>query len=175
MGMLGRMRRALAAVLLASALPAAAATFVATSVEEMARTSDVVVRGRVLDLASRLTPSGRILTEVEVAVDAAWKGAPAAIVRLVVPGGSVGSIALKVDAAPTFEPGEEVVLFLARGGAAWHVNGLALGKYRVAGGEARPALASGGARVLPRALSAGEREVGAMPVEELERRVRAAR
>lgn len=161
------------AVLAAGAGPAAAATFVATSVEEVARTSDAVVRGRVVSTAARPTRDGRIVTEVEVAVDAAWKGAPGATVRLVVPGGRLPGVAMRVDAAPAFEEGEEVVVFATRRGAAWHVNGLALGKYRVAGGEARPAL--GGAAVLPRALRAGERRVGAMSVAELERRVKEAR
>ncbi len=165
---------ALALVLLASAAaPAAAATFVAPSVEEMARSSDAVVRGRVAGLASRATRDGRIVTEVEVLVASAWKGAPEGSVRLVVPGGRVGRLAMKVDAAPAFAEGEEVVVFLSRAGAAWRVNGHALGKYGVVRGEARPAL--GGARVLPGALAAGERHVGAMPVGELERRVRAAR
>lgn len=165
-------RPPLAAVLLALAGPAAAATFFETSVEEMARTSDAVVRGRVAGAASRFTRDGRIVTEVEIAVDGAWKGNASAVLRLVVPGGSVGGIAQTVDAAPRFEEGEEVVVFVTRRGAAWLVNGHALGKYRVEGAEARSAL--GGAKVLPRALPAGERAVGTMGVAELEARVRAA-
>lgn len=169
------MRRtpALALLLFAFAAPAAAATFVAPSVEEMARSSDAVVRGRVLDTASRAAADGRIVTEVEVLVDGAWKGAPAATVRFVVPGGRVGRLAMRVDAAPTFAVGEDVVVFLSRAGQGWRVNGRALGKYRVEGAEARPSLQ--GARVLDRPLAAGERQVGAMPLAELERRVRAAR
>ncbi|HEX9049602.1 MAG TPA: hypothetical protein VF841_03630 [Anaeromyxobacter sp.] len=174
------MRRVLAfaaLIVLASAAPgrAAAATFVATSVEEVARTSDAVVRGRVARTAARATRDGRIVTEVEIAVRDAWKGAPAATVRVVVPGGRLPGVAMRVDAAPSFAPGEEVVVFLSRGGEIWYVNGLALGKFRVDGASARPAL--GGAAVLPRPvpLAAGERQVGPMPVAELERRVRAAR
>lgn len=166
-------RLGLAALLLALAGPAAGATFVATSVEQVARTSDAVVRGRVRAVSSRFTRDGRIVTEVELLVESAWKGAPEATVRLVVPGGRVGSLAQIVDAAPRFEEGEEVVVFLSRRGPAWRVNGHALGKYRVEGGEARSAL--GGAQVLPRALEAGERAVGTMGVPELERRVRSAR
>ncbi len=168
------MRRWVAVLLLAFAAPAGAATFVSMSVEETARSSDAVVRGRVLSTASRLTRDGRgIVTEVEIGVESAWKGAPEATVRVVVRGGRVGSIAQWVDAAATFEEGEEVVVFLARRGAGWRVMGQALGKYRVEGGAARPALA--GDDVLPRALPSGERAVGPMPVAELERRVRAAR
>jgi hypothetical protein len=163
-----------ASVLLVFAAPGVAATFIATSVEETARSSDAVVRGRVLSTAARLTRDGRsVVTEVEIAVESAWKGAPEATVRLVVPGGSVGRIAQIVDAAARFEEGEEVVVFLARRGAGWRVMGQALGKYRVEGADARPSLSD--EDVLPRALAAGERAVGPMAVAELERRVRAAR
>ena len=170
------MRRALLLLLLAVAAPAPAraTTFVATSVEEAARSADVVVRGRVTSSVGRVTRDGRrVVTEVEIAVDSTWKGATDATVRVVVPGGSTGALAMRVDAAPTFEPGEEVVVFLARQGPVWRVMGLALGKYRVEGTDARPRLE--GATVLPRELAAGERAVGTMPVAELERRVRAAR
>jgi hypothetical protein len=172
------MRRALALPLLALLLlvpgPAAAATFVETSVEEAARSAEAVVRGRVTSATARVAGDGRrVVTDVDIAVDSAWKGAPGATVRVVVPGGSTGSLAQWVDAAPTFEPGEEVVVFLGRRGDGWTVMGLALGKYRVDGPEARPALAH--AVVLPRALPAGERATGPMPVAELEGRVRAAR
>jgi hypothetical protein len=168
------MRWPLAVVLLLAAAPAAAATFVQTSVEETARSSDAVVHGRVLSRASRMTTDGRaIVTEVEIAVDRAWKGAPESVVRVFVPGGRVGKIAQAVDAAATFDEGEEVVVFLARRGPAWRVMGHTLGKYRVVGSEARPSLEH--AEILPRALSTGERAVGPMALDELERRVRAAR
>jgi hypothetical protein len=164
---------AVALVSLLTAAPAAATTFVASSVEEMARSSEAVVHGRVIATAARATGDGRIVTDVDVAVASAWKGAPEETVRLVVPGGSLGWIALRVEGAPTFAQGEEVVVFAGREGRAWRVNGYALGKYRVVGGEARPAV--GSARVLPRALTAGERAVGPMSLAELERRVRSAR
>jgi hypothetical protein len=175
------MRRSLALAALclglavAAARPAGAATFAATTVEEVARTSDAVVRGRVVAVAARSTRDGRIVSDVEIAVDEAWKGAPDPVVRVVVPGGRLPHLAMRVDAAPEFEPGEEVVVFLARGAKGWHVNGLAQGKFRVEAGGARPA--SEAAAVLPRAapLPPGERQVGPMPVSELERRVRAAR
>jgi hypothetical protein len=167
------MRRTLALLLLVAG-PAAAATFVETSVEEAARSAEAVVRGRVVAATARVAGEGRrVVTEVEIAVEDAWKGAPGATVRVVVPGGSTPTLAQWVDAAPTFAPGEEVVVFLGRRGDAWTVMGLALGKYRVDGPDARPAL--GRAVVLPRALPPGERAAGEMPVAELERRVKAAR
>jgi hypothetical protein len=169
------MRRALAAVLLlAAAASAGAATFAAASVEETARSSDAVVRGTVRGARSRLTRDGRrVVTEIDIAVTSAWKGSPGDTVTVVVPGGSTPGLAMSVDGAPSFEEGEEVVVFLARSGPAWQVMGLALGKYRVQGPDAMPGFHP--ADVRPRALAAGERAAGPMPVEELERRVRAAR
>jgi len=167
------MRRLPALALAAIAATAAASTFVAATVEEVARSSEAVVRGRVVAAAGRSTRDGRIVTDVDVEVASAWKGAPERTLRVVVPGGSLGWIALRVEGAPTFAPGEEVVVFLSREGRAWRVNGYGQGKYRVVGAEARPGL--GGAEVVGRAVARGERLVGAMPVDELERRVRAAR
>jgi hypothetical protein len=168
------MRRWLAVALLALAARAGAATFVETSVEEVARSASAVVHGVVLGRESRLTADGRIVTEVEIAVSSAWKGEAEPIVRVLVPGGSLGWIASTNDAAASFEDGEEVVVFLARharGG--YSVTGHALGKFAVVGQDARAAV--GGARMLPRALATGERSVGTMPLAELERRVRSAR
>jgi hypothetical protein len=168
------MRRLLVLLLAASAGPADAATFVQTSVEAAARGSDAVVHGKVLSRTSRMTEDGRaVYTEVEIGVGSAWKGAPDEVVRVFVRGGRVGRVAQVVDGAAAFEDGEEVVVFLSRRGAAWRVTGNALGKYRVDGGMARPSLAE--ADVIPRALAAGERAVGAMPLDELEQRVRGAR
>ncbi len=167
------MRWQLAPLLLVVATPAVAATFVATSVEDVARSSDVVVRGRVRSRQARATADGRIVTDVDVDVLGAWKGTPERSVRFVVPGGSLGKVALAVDAAPTFADGEEVVVFLARKGSGYVVAAWALGKFRIEGTEARPGVS--GALVLPRQIPSGERQVEPMPVAELERRVRAAR
>ncbi len=170
---MARMRWTLAAALLAAAAPAAGSTFVAASVEEIARSSEAVARGRVVATASRVARDGRIVTDVDIAVSAAWRGAPGERVRLTVPGGEAGGVGLRVDGAPTFETGEEVVVFLARKAGAWRVNGWAMGKYRIVGDEARPGIA--GLNVLPRGLAAGERVVEPMRLAELERRVRSAR
>jgi hypothetical protein len=163
----------LAALAALAPAPAQATTFLETSVEELARGSEVVVRGRVLGRTSRWH-GGRIVTSVRVAVASAWKGAPGAELEVVVPGGRVGDLAQHVAGSPTFRADEEVVVFAARSAPdTLEVTGLALGKFRVEGGVARPQLE--GARVELRPLAAGERASGAMPVEELEARVRATR
>ncbi|HYG67141.1 MAG TPA: hypothetical protein VD838_05755, partial [Anaeromyxobacteraceae bacterium] len=115
----------------------------------------------------------RILTEVELVVHAWWRGTTPERVRVVVPGGRVGNLAQRVDAAPVFDAGEDVVVFLGRRGTRWRVAGLALGKFRVDGATARPTLDE--LRFAPGRTPPGERVVGAMPLVELERRVREAR
>ncbi|WP_041453536.1 hypothetical protein [Anaeromyxobacter dehalogenans] len=168
------MHRALALLLSALALPAAAATFRSTTIEEAARSSDAVVRGRVERQASRLEADGRrIVTDVVVAVSSAWKGSPGARVTVTVPGGVVGDVGMWVSAAPRLANGEEVVLFLYRRGGGWRVNGLALGTFRVDGDRAEPDVDEADQLAAP--TRAGEARIARTSLAELERRVRAAR
>ncbi len=163
----------LGALLAAAPAVASAAMFLETSVEDVARASDAVVRGRIERRTSFFTRDGRtILTEVTVVVADAWKGTPGARVRIVVPGGRVGTLAQRVDAVPALPVGEEVVVFLSRRADFWELNGLALGKFRLEAGRAVPDLA----RVAFQGPSvrAGEKRVGEMPVDELRRRVAGA-
>jgi hypothetical protein len=169
------MTRALGLALsLAAAAPAAATTVLPATVEELARASDAVVRGVVESRATRPAAGGRLLyTFVEVRTAELWRGAAAGRVTVRVPGGARGRIAQRVAGAPALAPGDEVVLFLRRAGEVHQVTGLALGKFAVAGGTARPDLA--GLHLAARSLPAGERAAEEMPVAELEARVRGAR
>jgi hypothetical protein len=173
-------RPALAAALLAASIvalcaapPARAALAVQVSVEGLARTSEAVVRG-VVQRRTGVRAGSRIYTEVEVRAADVWRGAAPAVVKVQVPGGVVGDVGQRVDASPLFADGEEVVLFLARpGGRAWRVNGLAQGKFRVEGGQAKPDVS----RLVfhKREVEPGERAAEPMTVAELERRVREVR
>ncbi len=164
---------ALGGVLLAGV--AAAAVGRPATVEQLAREADAVVRGRVAGMASGWAADGRhVVTRVTLRVSKVLRGAAGGEVVLEVAGGVAGGFGQRVDAAPVFEPGEEAVVFLRRvAGGRWLVHGMAQGKFRVAGGEATPDLADWA--FVPEALPAGERRAEAMPIEELERRVRAAR
>jgi hypothetical protein len=169
------MRRALLTLTLLVAAPAQGAVFRQTSVEWLARGADAVVRARAERVESRLAPDGlRIFTEVTLRTLQVWRGTAPALLVVTVPGGELGGWGQRVDGAPVFKAGEEVVVFLARRGgmAAWSVHGLALGRFLVEGGTARPVL--DGARVVAGAVPHGERVVEAMPVAELEQRVRGA-
>jgi hypothetical protein len=172
----GAVRGATLAAALVLAAPALASLAVPVSVEDLARSSDAVVRGRVVKLTARRSNDGsRIFTYAEVEPTAVWRGSAPARVTVVVPGGVVGDIGERVDGAPTFSEGEEVVLFVGKlGGHEFQVHGMAQGKFAVAKGQARPSLSRLGF-VDGRALRKGERRAEPMAVDELERRVREAR
>jgi hypothetical protein len=154
---------------------ARAAQAVALSVEELARTSDLVVRGRVARVESRWSEDGwRIFTFADVEAAESWRGRPAGSIRVLVPGGVIGRIGQRVDGAPILARGEEVVLFLIRGEASFfRVTGLAQGKFSVDGATARPDLTH--VSFVGSRVGSGERRAEAMPLAELERRAAAAR
>ncbi len=164
---------ALAALLVSLAGPAAAAVGLAATVEELAGESDAVVRGRVAGRASRWTDGGRrLVTEIILEVNERWRGEAPGRVVLRVPGGERDGVGQRVDGAPAFDDGEEVVVFLRRlPGGAFRVHGLAQGKFRVLEGEARPDLRR--IRLVAGEARPGSRRVEAMPIGELARRVRA--
>jgi hypothetical protein len=168
-------RRLVAAVFLVATTPAFGAQAIAVSVEELARTSDAVVRGRVATARSRLSDDGRrIFTTYEVRTRTVLKGRAPPFARVVVPGGVVGSFGQRVDGAPVLATGEEVVVFLRRsGGGAFGVAGLAQGKFNVAGSVARPDLTR--LAFVSSSVRDGERRAEEMPLAELERRVRSVR
>jgi hypothetical protein len=83
----------------------------------------------------------------------------------------VGRIGQRVEGAPEFSRGEDVVVFLRRGESdAYRVTGLAQGKFTVRGPTARPDLS--GVAFVRSEVRAGQRGSEEMPLAELERRVR---
>lgn len=169
------MRRIALTVLLLVSAPALAALARPVTVEALARESDAVVRGRVERRESRWSGDRlRIHTLVTVQVSAVWRGSAPGRVVVRTPGGEVGDVGQWVDAAPSFAGGEEVVVFLARHPSGdFEVHGLRQGKFRVEAGVARPGLE--GVAFVPAQPAPGERRAEAMPLAELERRVRSVR
>ena len=160
----------LAAILMAS--PAFAAEATALSVEGLTRASDSVVRGQVRKMTSILSEDGRrIYTLVDVDVSSTWRGSRLASVQVIVPGGVVGGIGQRVDGAPAFAGGEEVVVFLNRAEAGgYRVAGLAQGKFSVAGMNAAPDLSR--TSMVADQVGPGEHRAEGMSVAALERLVR---
>ncbi len=111
------MRRRLlwAAVLFAAGASGVAASMVPVSTADLVKHATLVVTGTVDEVASQPPDAdGVIYSEAKVRVRDAVVGATAdeyVFVRYV--GGEHGGLAFVVTAEPTFEVGEEVVLFLA--------------------------------------------------------------
>jgi hypothetical protein len=114
--------------------PAAwASTQMALDVPALTQGADWVVHGQVLRTEPRWIPgTGRLVTTVEVSVEEVMKGtAMHSTVQVVLPGGTLGGICQHVIGTPAFAPGDEVVLFLAKGGEGPRLVGLSQGGFRV--------------------------------------------
>lgn len=115
------------------ALPALATQVILESPQQLARDSALIVDGKVSGVRSYWNPDhSRILTETTVAVGATHKGAGAATVRVVQPGGVVGNVRQTAHGALAWKRGEEVLLFLEPATAgAYQVAGFSQGKYMI--------------------------------------------
>jgi MYXO-CTERM domain-containing protein len=135
LGLLGRHRRSIAGVAVAAALlasPALATTVVALDLPALTEASDAVVHAQVEKVESRWSADRTsIVTDVHLTVLEPFKGAPAASVVITQPGGVVGRIGQRVEGLASFEPGEELVVFLEARGARFATTGLAQGKFLV--------------------------------------------
>jgi hypothetical protein len=100
---------------------------------QMGATSTVVVEGRVSNVRSFWNSDHtKILTEAQIVVSASHKGQSPGIVRVVQLGGVVGHVRVNVAGALSWQPDEEVLLFLeVMPGGAHRVAGFSQGKYRV--------------------------------------------
>lgn len=147
---------------------------ISATVEDLARGSDAVLRGRVASVTARWV-GGRIYTFAEVEAATVWRGSAPSRVTVITPGGVVGGLGQRTDGAAVFTAGEEIVAFLVRAESGlFRVSGLAQGKFAVDGGMARPELSQTTFVSAP-ALRGAERRSEPMQVEELERRVRSVR
>ena len=171
--------RRLAPLLLLLALPALATTLVAMDVPALTRASRSVVQARVTSVSSQRAPSGRITTVVALQRLETWAGPDASTLQIRVPGGEFEGTGQRVEGAPSFVPGEEVVLFLAARGPELQPVGLAQGVWRVdrSGGAAalvRPEPLDGVLLVGPDAVGTAALRIP-MTLDQLRAQVRAAR
>jgi len=121
-------------VLVLVASPMSAMVLVPADFVDMVSGSQLVVYGRVIDVRSQMVGDRRTIESVvTVSVAQAIKGDPGATVSVRVPGGVVGRYRRVMVGAPSFRPGEDVVLFLSgRPPAIPMPFGLSQGVYRVA-------------------------------------------
>ena len=90
-----------------------ATVVIGETIEEMARASTVVVRGRIVQVQPQLEErSGRINTYADVQVIEVLKGARTASILVKQPGGEIGNRGTHVAGAGRFVTGQDSVLFL---------------------------------------------------------------
>ncbi len=109
-----------------------AAQFVPRSIEELAAEATCVVHGRVAAVEVAAGSDGVPLTRVELAVENTWKGSSTNRIVVTQAGGTLGSRRVLVGGEATYQPGEEVVVFLvANSRGEWLTSGMAQGKFSV--------------------------------------------
>ena len=116
-----------------AAAPLHATVLISADLPELVSEAETIVQGRVVSAEPRAVPgSRRIETLVTLAADEYLKGDLGPRVVLRVPGGQVGTRRTVMVGAPTFRPGDRVVLFLGNAAPSlpWIV-GLNQGVYRV--------------------------------------------
>jgi hypothetical protein len=108
----------------------------------MAQQSDAILTGQCTDIRSVWTDSRTLATFATISVGETLKGAPAATITVVLPGGIDANrkfpIAMTYPGAPQIAPGEDVFLFLMRDDSVsegYAVTGLAQGKYSIVDDE----------------------------------------
>jgi hypothetical protein len=134
--------------------------------------SDAVVHAQVVRRTSAWGKGGgQIFTTVVLRTLETWKGAPAAEVALLVPGGEVGELSQSVQGSAQFRDGEEVVVFLRRRGKGlFAVERSALGKFAVGAPAGLPKRAVRDRRGLE-CKGCGPQEADDLSLDELRRRV----
>ena len=115
------------------------------SLEELTGYAEIIVTGKVVEKECRWGEEVKcIYTYVTVSVDEYIKGGGEDKVVLVHPGGEVGRKGMMVSNMPSFQEGEEVLIFARRlehrlarlakkedSGVIYRVSGFAQGKYRI--------------------------------------------
>jgi len=100
--------------------------------DEMVQQSSAVARLRCLASENRWE-SGEIWTETRFEVIGQSKGSLPGLVRVRMPGGTVGNLHSRVESVPAFRVGEEVYLFLwGNAGEPYRVMGWTQGTFRIA-------------------------------------------
>jgi hypothetical protein len=113
--------------------PAPAATVERFSLQELTRKAGKVLIGQCMAVESRWNAKGTlILTYSKFAVRESLKGSKGAEIVVITPGGTVGNKTQKVAGMPSYQAGQEALLFLepVRGGG-WQTLGMGQGKFQI--------------------------------------------
>lgn len=108
------------------------------STEQLVENSSDVIRGRVISQISQWDETHVVIyTELTIKITEVVLGSVAkgATISVYVPGGIVNDTGLKVEHAPEFEDGEDVILFLTELDNLYSVTSWEMGKFTVENGN----------------------------------------
>jgi hypothetical protein len=165
-------------LLLAGFRPADATVFLPADLGDLSREAYAIARGRIVSTDSRWTGSDRRAIETVVTLETeTWlKRDLGGTIQFRVPGGRMGRFRSLVVGAPSFERGQEVIVFLGAAPPALpYVLGLGQGVFRVAEGNGEVVVTP--SAVLPHSgaparVVRGDTSRRPMPLSEFEARVR---
>ena len=113
-----------------------ATTVLRLGLEDLVKRANVIVVGKVSGSRTYWSTDGKlILTDYTVDVDESIKGQAQRSIAVTTIGGKIGDLELHVAGMPTFQKGENAVLFIEQSGAYQTVVGLGQGKFTVSNGE----------------------------------------
>ena len=119
-------------------VPAHASRFVMLTIDELSRSAEAVVHGRVVALEVRRDTEGRVFTRVELVLEDVWKGRMAGHTCVLVQGGgTLGEVDIHASGQAEFAVGDEVVAYMTRSPRGeWITVGLSQGRFQVSRDEA---------------------------------------
>ena len=104
--------------------------------DDLVRKAHKIIVGKVSNSRTFWTNNRKlILTSYTVEVQETIKGESSHTLELTTIGGSIGDLTLHVAGMPSFDRGENTLLFVENSGAFSTVVGLDQGKFKIAGGE----------------------------------------
>lgn len=104
--------------------------------EDLVKKAHTIVAGKVSNARTYWTADKKlILTNYTIEVDENIKGQASRTVEVTTVGGKIGDLELHVSGMPSFQKGENAVVFIEQSGAYQVVVGLEQGKFTVTNGE----------------------------------------
>ena len=104
--------------------------------EDLVKKAHTIVVGRVTGSRTYWTPDHKIiLTNYTIAVNENIKGQPSSSIEVTTIGGKIGDLELQVSGMPSFQKGENAVVFVEESRGYQTIVGLSQGKFTVTNGE----------------------------------------
>jgi hypothetical protein len=104
--------------------------------DELVKAAHTIVVGKVTGSRTYWSPDKKfILTDYTIEVDESIKGQASRTIAVTTIGGKIDDVELYVSGMPSFQKGENAVLFIEQSGAYQTVVGLGQGKFTVTNGE----------------------------------------